>query len=100
MNKEYYTYKETLEELLGLLSKYKEDNWVKYFSKSKSLLDEGKTQKSIFHSLGAYGGMCSFNDALSFNGAPPVDSERGFKLREILWQQCKMKQSFFKRIIE
>jgi hypothetical protein len=100
MNRNIEIYAEILEELFGLLEKYNEENWVKYFTESKRLLDRGKPQKSIAHSLGAYGGMCSFNDELYFAGATPKEASRGFELRDELWKQSKKSQNIIKRVLE
>lgn len=100
MKIDYSDYKNKLEELVELLRTYNEDHWVSYFRKSLELLYKGKPQKSISHSLDAYGGMGSFNDLLTFTGAPEDKANRGFELRNNLWLECKSKQSFLKRIFE
>ena len=68
MKTDYSDYQNNLEELVELLRTYNEDYWANYFRKSLELLYKGKPQKSIKHSLGAYGGMSSFNDSLYFMG--------------------------------
>ena len=100
MDMKYQHYRETLEELLEILGSHSEEGWCNYFSESLSYLNNGAPQKSIVHSLGAYGGMGSFNDELSFTGAPIDVAQRGFELRDILWTQCKINKSLLRRIIE
>ncbi|WP_281213493.1 DUF6966 domain-containing protein [Shewanella insulae] len=100
MNSEYLEYKEILEELYSLLRKYNEENWANYFRKSLELLYKDKPQRSIAHTLSAYGGMGSFNDSLYFSGAADAESERGFYLADHLWTTCKNKRSLLKRILE
>ena len=89
-----------LDELLLLLATYNEEYWADYFTASKEYFDAGKPQKSIAHSLGAYGGMSSFSDALYFTGASEAQAKRGFELRETLFKQCKKTQNIFKRLLE
>ncbi|GAA5446262.1 hypothetical protein Misp06_04476 [Microbulbifer sp. NBRC 101763] len=100
MSDKYSAYKLILEELVLVLGEYNEENWFAYFSKSLELLENNKPQASISHSLRAYGGMCSFSDELYFTGAPPVEAQRGYELRELLWQQCKDSENVLKRIFE
>ncbi|WP_444922800.1 DUF6966 domain-containing protein [Microbulbifer sp. DLAB2-AF] len=100
MSDKYSAYKLILEELLVLLQEYNEENWFSYFSESMELLENNKPQASIFHSLRAFGGMCSFNDALYFTGAPPDEAQRGYELRELLSQQCRDNENVLKRFFE
>lgn len=100
MKTDYINYQNKLEELLKLLRTYNEGHWASYFQESLELLYKGKPQKSIYHSLGAYGGMCSVNDSLSFSGASGAEAKRGFKLKNSLWLESKSKRSIIKRAIE
>lgn len=96
----YQEYKVVLEELHSLLQQYGEVHWADYFKQSLHLLYQGKPQKSIAHTLSAYGGMGSFNDSLFFTGASQDVSEQGFVLRNQLWVICKNKNSSIKRLLE
>ena len=100
MKTDYSEYQNILEEILELLRTYNEDHWANYFRKSLGLLYKGKPQKSIAHSLGAYGGMGSFNDSLCFTGASEIVANRGFSLSNILYLECKSKRSMIKRALE
>lgn len=80
MKKNCAEYWKLLNELVVLLESYNEPHWADYFSKSKSYFLAGYSQKSIYHTLGAYGGMCSFSDSVSFTGAPKEVYERGLEL--------------------
>jgi len=100
MDNEIKIYSEILEELLLLLKKYNEEHWFEYFSESKSLLDAGKAKKSAYYSLKAYGGMCSFSDALYFTGASEKEAARGYELRDLLWFQSKKTRNKLKRFWE
>ena len=100
MKTDYSDYQNKLEKLIELLRDYNEEHWANYFRKSLELLYKGKPQKSISHSLGAYGGMGSFNDSLTFTGASEQDAKLGFELRTNLWPVCKSKRSIIKRAME
>ncbi len=100
MNSSYQEYKVTLEELHLLLKKYGEEHWADYFKQSLNLLDQGKPQKSIAHTVSAYAGMGSFNDSLFFTGASKDASEHCFMVKHRLWVICKNKSSIIKRLLE
>ncbi|MBB1321407.1 DUF6966 domain-containing protein [Shewanella sp. SR43-8] len=100
MKTDYSDYQNILEEILELLRTYNEDHWANYFRKSLELLYKGKPQKSIAHSIGAYGGMGSFNDSLYFTGASEVVTKRGFTLSNNLYLECKLKRNIIKRALE
>ena len=100
MNTKYSVYQNTLEELLILLQKYNEERWAQYFKESLGLLQKGKPQRSIYHSLNAYGGMGSFNDSVFFTGASEKEAKYGLELKEKLWLECKSKKSILKRAVE
>ena len=44
--------------------------------------------------------MGSVNDSLTFTGANKQEAKLGFKLTTSLFNECKLKRSFLKRIIE
>ena len=100
MKSNYVDYQDNLENLIRLLREYNEEHWANYFQKSLGLLYIGKPQKSIYHSLAAFGGMGSVNDSLTFTGANNQEVKLGFKLTACLFNECKLKRSFLKRIIE
>jgi len=100
MKSNYADYQDNLENLIKLLQEFNEEHWANYFQKSLELLYVGKPQKSIYHSLAAFGGMGSVTDSLTFTGANNQEVKLGFKLTASLFNECKLKRSFLKRIIE
>ncbi len=95
MKTDYSDYQNKLEKLVELLREYNEDHWANYFQKPLEFYVKGKPQKSIAHTLGAYGGMCSFNDSLYFTGASEVEAKRGFELSSNLYLECKSKREYY-----
>ena len=64
-NKNNEAYKAKLVETIRFLESNNDEHWCNYFQKSLDLYERGKIQKSIKWTLGAYGGMGSFNDTPS-----------------------------------
>lgn len=100
MEKNYAEYWKLLNEIISLLENYNESHWADYFMKSKHYFLAGYPQKSIFYTLGAYGGMCSFSDSLSFTGAPKEIYERYLVLREEMYLCAGENRSFLLRFLE
>ncbi|MCO7191305.1 MULTISPECIES: hypothetical protein [unclassified Pseudoalteromonas] len=100
MKHDYGEYQIKLERMIDLLHSHDELHWANYFKKSAEFLSKGQPQKSIYHALGAYGGMGSINDCLTLTGASEQDAKLGLQLRHELWLICKSKQSMLKRILE
>ncbi len=71
-----------LKRLLVLLRDYQEPHWYAYFSEAADLLAAGRIEPAKRKIRGAYGGMCSFSDALYFTGAPPETAKEGYQLRD------------------
>ena len=78
-----------LSRMLDLLKSYNEAHWYSYFKEAQNYLAAGKVKKCKKHILGAYGGMCSFSDALYFTGARKETAKEGFALRAELYSLCK-----------
>ncbi|PKG75965.1 hypothetical protein CXF86_03360 [Shewanella sp. GutCb] len=97
---DYPEYQVLLEELIELLRNNNEEHWANYFSKSLGLLYRDRPQKSIAHSLNAYGGMGSFNDSLCLKGASSKTKKRGFQLRHYLWSECRSKHNYFRYLFD
>ncbi len=86
-----------LDRMLFLLETYNEPNWHKYFKKAKSHLNKGRIKECKKQIIGAYGGMCSFNDDLYFDGASEEIIEEGYELRSELYDLCN-DLGFFERL--
>ncbi len=78
-----------LDRLLVLLHDYNEPRWHVYFTEAAELFAAGKPEHAKKKIRGAYGGMCSFSDALYFTGAPKDIAEEGYALRTELYTLSK-----------
>ncbi len=58
-----------LDRLLVLLRDYNEPHWHAYFKEAAELFAAGRPEHAKKKIRSAYGGMCSFSDALYFAGA-------------------------------
>ena len=77
--------KTNLDRLVKLLGDYNESDWHAYFRIAQDMLVRGESRKAKKKIRGAYGGMCSFSDALYFTGAPKEIAAEGFRLRDELY---------------
>lgn len=77
--------KTKLDRLVALLGDYHEADWHAYFRSAQDIFAQGEYRKAKKKIRGAYGGMCSFNDALHFTGAPKEIAEEGFRLRDEIY---------------
>ena len=74
-----------LDRLLVLLRDHHESEWHAHFQKASALFAEGKLERAKKKIRSAYGGMCSFNDALYFTGAPKEIADEGYRVRDELY---------------
>ena len=100
LSRDYGRYENILKELCALLKEHNEEQWFEYFTKSADLLNKGRPQKSISHTLGAYGGMCSFNDDTYFTGADFDVANKYIQLKEQLLKTCQENRSLIRRALE
>lgn len=77
--------KANLDRLLVLLREYNEPHWHAFFQEASELLAAGKIRQAKKKIRSAYGGMCSFSDALYFTGAPKEIVDEGYALRSLLY---------------
>ena len=87
-------YRESLIELISLLEKSQETNWVSYFNEALSILDNGKKYKSFEHTIGAYGGMGSFGD-ITLNFLDEDEYKRALGLRGGIYKFSKSHRNIF-----
>lgn len=55
-------YSKALQDVIKFCELNGSDNWLKYFITAKLLFENNKMEESARHVIGAYGGMCSWND--------------------------------------
>ena len=73
-------FKRKLDRMLFLLKEYNEIHWYEYFQNAKRLIEEGRPIKAKKWIKGAYGGMGSFNDEVTFGNAPKEISNEANRL--------------------
>jgi hypothetical protein len=82
--------------MIEILEQASEEHWTQYFQNALQLLKKGKVVRCKKWILGAYGGMCSFND-ISLNFIDEKTYNEALMLRKKLYSESN-NLTFWERI--